>query len=150
MQKELRFVMVPKVAHPWFDEVHQGALGQAGLLQAHTGLPIRIDYLPPAAADITRQAAILQMAAAMQPHGLMIDPVDTLGNLPQISRLRQLGVPVVFFDAPSPEAGIPSVGNDFAEQGAIAARRLVRLLNEQGKVAVMQGYPTAPNHKERF
>lgn len=150
MKKLLRFVMVPKVSHPWFDEVHRGALVQAGLLQDQAGHRIQIDYLPPAAADVARQAAILQMAAAMQPHGLMIDPVDTLGNLPQITLLRQQGIPVVFFDAPSPDAGIPSVGNDFTEQGVIAARRLVRLLDEHGKVAVMQGFPTAPNHKERF
>jgi ribose transport system substrate-binding protein len=150
MKKVLRFVMVPKVAHPWFDEVRRGALDQAGLLQDQVGLSIQIDYLPPAAADVARQAAILQMAIAMQPQGLMIDPVDTLDHLPEITRLRQQGVPVVFFDAPSPEAGIPGVGNDFAEQGAIAARRLVQLLNAQGKVAVMQGFPTAPNHQERF
>lgn len=150
MKKDLRFVMVPKVGHPWFDEVRRGALEQASLLERQPGLHLQIDYLPPAAADVAKQAAILQMATAMQLHGIMIDPVDTLANLPQITRLRQQGVPVVFFDAPSPEAGIPSVGNDFTEQGIFAAQRLVRLLNERGKVAIMQGFPTAPNHKERF
>jgi ribose transport system substrate-binding protein len=43
-----------------------------------------------------------------------------------------------------------SIGNDFAQQGIIAAERLVKLLGGAGKVAVMQGYPTAPNHKERY
>ncbi len=43
-----------------------------------------------------------------------------------------------------------SVGNDFTRQGIIAAKRLVGLIGESGKVAVMQGFPTAPNHKERY
>jgi ribose transport system substrate-binding protein len=43
-----------------------------------------------------------------------------------------------------------SIGNDFAQQGIIAAERLVKLLGGAGKVALMQGYPTAPNHKERY
>ena len=59
-------------------------------------------------------------------------------------------IPVVLFDSPSPDAGITSIGNDFARQGAIAAERLVTLLGHTGKVAVMQGFPTAPNHKERY
>jgi ribose transport system substrate-binding protein len=41
------------------------------------------------------------------------------------------------------------VGNDFAEQGAMAARRLVQRIGGAGKVAIMQGVPTAPNHRER-
>jgi len=35
--------------------------------------------------------------------------------------MRQRGVPVVRFDSPSPEPGLTSVGNDFAQQGTIAA-----------------------------
>lgn len=31
-----------------------------------------------------------------------------------------------------------------------AAERLAKLIGYAGKVAVMQGYPTAPNHKERY
>ena len=35
-------------------------------------------------------------------------------------------------------------------QGVIAAERLVKLIGHTGKVAVMQGFPTAPNHRERY
>jgi ribose transport system substrate-binding protein len=41
-----------------------------------------------------------------------------------------------------------SVGNDFAQQGIIAAERLVGLIAGRGK-AIMQGFPSAPNHRER-
>jgi ribose transport system substrate-binding protein len=43
-----------------------------------------------------------------------------------------------------------SVGNDFAQQGTVAAERLIVLIGGRGKVAVMQGFPSAPNHRERY
>ena len=67
-----------------------------------------------------------------------------------INHIRDQGIPVILFDSPSPDAGITSVGNNFAQQGTIAAERLAKLIGGAGKVAVMQGYPTAPNHKERY
>jgi len=67
-----------------------------------------------------------------------------------INNIRAQGIPVVLFDSPSPDPSITSVGNDFAQQGVIAAERLVKLIGYTGKVAVMQGYPTAPNHKARY
>ena len=67
-----------------------------------------------------------------------------------INRIREHGIPVVLFDAPSPDPGITSIGNNFTQQGIIAAERLVTLLGGTGTVAVMKGYPTAPNHKERY
>jgi ribose transport system substrate-binding protein len=59
-------------------------------------------------------------------------------------------VPIVLFDSPSPDPEMTSVGNDFARQGTIAAERLVGLIGGRGKVAVMQGFPSAPNHRERY
>jgi ribose transport system substrate-binding protein len=67
-----------------------------------------------------------------------------------IKHIRDLGIPVVLFDSPSPDPNITSIGNNYSQQGTIAAERLVKLIGCTGKVAVMQGYPTAPNHKERY
>jgi ribose transport system substrate-binding protein len=67
-----------------------------------------------------------------------------------ITHIREQGIPLVLFDSPSPDPSITSVGNDFARQGIIAAERLVKLIGYAGQVAVMQGYPTAPNHRERY
>ena len=54
------------------------------------------------------------------------------------------------FDSVAPE-GMPltSIGNDFCEQAEIASERLVKLLNEEGEVAIMMGVPSAPNHAIR-
>ena len=150
MKTNLSFAIVPKVVHPWFDDVHKGAMAQAELLKGQFGINIQIDYIAPSSANVTEQNEILRMAAAIPPDGIAIDPIDALSNMQEIYKIRIQGIPVILFDSPSPEAGITSVGNDFTQQGVIAAKRLVRLLGERGKVAVMQRFPTAPNHKERY
>jgi ribose transport system substrate-binding protein len=109
-----------------------------------------VDYMPPAVADVAEQNAVLERAAGNRPCGIAVDPVDALSRLTAITHIRNQGIPVVLFDSPSPDAGITSVGNDFAQQGIIASERLARLIGYAGKVAVMRGYPTAPNHKERY
>ena len=146
----LRFVIISKVAHPWFEEVHRGALAQAQFLEVHTGTRVTVDYMAPDTASVEDQLAVLAQAAAMIPSGIAIDPVDDVENLPALMALIAKGIPVVVFDAPSSNHSVPSVGNDFVEQGAIAARRLVDRIGASGEVALMQGVPTAPNHRQRF
>lgn len=150
MARMLRFVIVPKVAHPWFDEVNKGAQAQAELLSRELGVEIIVDYMPPSIANVIEQNAILEKAATSQPRGIAVDPVDAVDHMTVINHIRDRGIPVVLFDSPSPDASITSVGNNFSQQGIIAAERLVKLIRGAGKVAVMQGYPTAPNHRERY
>ena len=148
--RSLRFVIVPKCAHPWADEVHRGALAQAKLLGEQLGIDVAVDFMAPSAADAAGQNSVLESAAATGPDGIAVDPVEAVGNMPAIRSMRQRGMPVVLFDSPSPEPGITGVGNDFAQQGSLAARRLVGLIRGEGKVAVMRGFPSAPNHRERY
>jgi ribose transport system substrate-binding protein len=150
MKTPLRFVIVPKIAHPWYTEVHRGARAQAALLSSQLGTEVTVDYLPPSHADVASQNETLEAAAATQPTGIAVDPLDTLTNMTAIQRLRARGLPVVLFDSPSPDPGLTSIGNNFAQQGLIAAERLVALLGGVGTVAVMRGFPTAPNHAERY
>ncbi|HWQ89916.1 MAG TPA: substrate-binding domain-containing protein [Desulfitobacteriaceae bacterium] len=149
-KRNLRFVIIPKVVHPWFDEVNKGALTQAVLLEKQLGIKITIDYLAPKTASITNQNSILEKAVAIDPDGIAIDPLENLVNMKVIAEIKNKGIPLIVFDSPSPEAGITSVGNNFTQQGIIAAERLVGLIGKRGKVAVMQGFPSAPNHKERY
>lgn len=150
MAKSLRFIIVPKVAHPWSDEVHKGAWVEADSLGRELGIEVVVDYVPPSICDVAEQNTVLDRVAKGRPDGIAVDPVDAVGHMTTIDRIRTQGTPVVLFDSPSPDPGITSVGNDFARQGVIAAERLISLIGHAGKVAVMQGYPTAPNHKARY
>jgi ribose transport system substrate-binding protein len=149
-KRNLRFVIVPKCAHPWADEVHKGATAQASLLSEQLGIDVVVDYMAPSCAGVDEQNSALESAAATQPDGVAVDPVAALDDLTSIRKMQRRGVPVILFDSPSPEPGMTSVGNDFAQQGTIAAERLVGLIGGRGKVAVMRGFPSAPNHRERY
>lgn len=149
--KDLTFVIVPKVIHPWFDEVNKGAQKQAEALSKQLGVNVKVDYRAPETADVAEQNTVLEQAAATKPDGIAIDPLDYDGNKAVIEEIEKQGIPVVLFDAPAPEgSNLTSVGNDFAEQATVAADKLAKLIGEKGKVAVMQGVPTAPNHMERY
>lgn len=150
MKKIIRFVIIPKVAHPWFEEVNKGARVQAEILSRELGVSIVVDYMPPSFADTEEQKLILEEARNSRPNGIALDPVDALGNMEVINNIKNQGIPLVLFDSPSPDKSITCIGTNFARQGIIAAERLLKLINCTGKVAIMQGYPTAPNHKERY
>lgn len=146
----LRFVFIPKVAHPWYEDVLRGATAQARALGGPLGRHIEVRQMPPATATVAAQDAVIATALASAPAGIAMDPVDVLAHLPALAAAREKGIPFVVFDSPSSDPSVCSVGNDFAEQGAMAARRLAQRIAGVGKVAVMQGVPTAPNHLERY
>ena len=149
--KDMTFVIVPKTVHAWFDQVNIGAKKQADMLSAQTGRKITIDYRAPENADVTEKNSTLEQAAATHPDGICLDPVDYEGSKAVIEEIEARGIPVILFDAPTPEgSNLTSVGNDFSEQATIAADKLAELIGEKGKVAVMQGAPSAPNHAERY
>jgi ribose transport system substrate-binding protein len=150
LKRNLRFAIIPKVVHPWFDEVNKGAMAQSELLEKRLGVKIAVEYLAPETANICRQNSILEKVVATNFDGIAIDPLDNLFNMKAIAEIKNIGIPIIVFDSPSPEPGILSVGNDFTQQGVVAAERLVRLIGARGVVAVMQGFPSAPNHKERY
>jgi ribose transport system substrate-binding protein len=145
-----RFVMVPKVAHPWYEEVLRGAQQQAAVMTAHMRRPIDVAYVAPTQAAASAQQEVLQAVVESRPAGIMVDPVESAAHIPAIAHAKELGIAVVVFDSPAAEQGITGVGNNFAEQGDIAAHRLANLLGGVGEVAVMQGVPEAPNHRQRY
>src|SRR5690625_697499 len=150
-KEDLTFVIVPKVVHPWFDEVNKGAQAQGEFLSNQLGVDVEIDYRAPENADVGEQDSALEQAAETQTDGIVVDAVDYDGNRAVFEEIQELGIPIVLFDSPSPEgSGLTSVGNDFAEQARLASEYLIDLIDGEGKVAVMAGVPTAPNHKERY
>lgn len=151
MAKALRFIIVPKIAnHPWFDEVYKGAQTQANLLSREMGIEILVELMAATVCNVAEQNAILDQILSLKPTGVAIDPVDAVSHITAINHIKSAGIPVVLFDSPSEDNSITSIGNNFAEQGIIAAERLAKLIGYAGKVAVMQGFPLAPNHRARY
>lgn len=149
-QAPLRFVMIPKVSHPWFDVVRQGAEQAGRMIQQQSGRPVRIDYQPPATAQLSQQAQLLEAAIRSRADGIMIDLLDGEGLRPLLQQARSAGIALTLFDSQAPaDLAITSIGNDYCKQAQIASQRLVELLGGKGQVAIMQGVRTAPNHAIR-
>ncbi len=149
-QESYRFVIVPKVVHPWFDLVNEGAQAAATALEAQIGSDIEIVYSAPTSADVVQQNQIVESAIATQPDGIAIDLLDPEANRAALEDAKARDIPLVIFDSIPPEGmEITYIGSDFCEQAKMAARRLVEILDGEGKVAIMQGVPTAPNHAIR-
>lgn len=149
--KDYRFVIVPKVVHPWFDEVNKGAQEEALILGKQLGVKITVQYVAPTKADVTEQNSILEQVATTRPDGITVDPLDASGNKQVFKEIMARGIKLMTFDSPPPaDLGIGGVGNNFTQQANIAAEMLLKLVGYKGEIAVMQGFPTAPNHKERY
>ncbi|HTO34302.1 MAG TPA: substrate-binding domain-containing protein [Pararhizobium sp.] len=149
-KESYRFVIIPKVVHPWFDKVNDGAKQAAAVIKAQTGSDVQIDYSAPQQADVVQQNQILESSIATRPDGIAIDLLDASGNRASLEEAIGQEIPVTIFDSvPPADMNLTSIGNDFCEQANIAARRLVELLGEKGEVAIMMGVPSAPNHAIR-
>lgn len=147
----LRFVMVTKVGHPWFEVVHQGAIEAAQMITSQTGRAVSIEVRNPRQATIPLQQDILRQAIASKPDGIFIDLLDSTQLNPLLQEARNQGIVLALFDSESPaDLPITTVGNDDCRQATLASERLATLLGGRGEVAIMQGVPTAPNHAIRF
>jgi len=86
-KRNLRFVIVPKCAHPWADEVRKGANAQASLLGEQIGIDVVVDYMAPSCAGVEEQNSALESAAATHPDGIAVDPVAALDDLTSIREI---------------------------------------------------------------
>ncbi|MFW5988126.1 MAG: substrate-binding domain-containing protein [bacterium] len=150
IKDEYHFVMVPKTVHPWFDEVLKGAKEQAEVYEEIYDTEIKIDFRAPEDPSVEDQNKLLEEAAALEVDGITVDLLDAEANKVILEEIQSLDIPLVIFDSIPPEGmDVPYVGNDFKEQARLAAEELVDRLDEEGKVAIMDGVPEAPNHQQR-
>ena len=73
----LRFVVTPKVSHPWYDAVRQGAETAGRMIQQPSGRPVVIDDQPPTAATADHEVLISEDFS----HGQQIGGLRVLNPL---------------------------------------------------------------------
>lgn len=151
-RETMRFIMVPLCVHPWFDSVYKGAVAEAEWLSSILPYDVVWEYNVPESADIAVGNRVFQQAAATKPAGLAYCPGNTAGAKEVIEEAQALGIVVGLINQnpPGDFKNVVGVGNDFAEQGAIAAERIAEICDYEGKIAVMHGVPTAQTHIERY
>lgn len=100
--------------------------------------------------DVNQAVTVLEQMIANKPAGMAITCINPDAYKESIQKAMEAGIPVVTFDADSPDSGRYSflaTGNEAA--GAMAAKYMAECLGEAGDVAVVT-LPGQLNHDQRL
>lgn len=100
--------------------------------------------------DVNQEVTALEQVIAKQPAGIAITCINPSALVKPIKEAMAVGIPVVTFDADSPDSGRYSfigTGNEYA--GTIAAQALAKEIGASGGEVVIITLPTQQNHIER-
>ncbi len=150
-KSDLYFVYVPKVVHPWYDDVKNG-MEQAIAELAEQGINVKYEWDAPPQADVVLWTERLESAIAKEPDVLAVSCLDAEAGQPLIEEAVARGIPVVGFDTPCPGSPLTTfVGHEnYVPDGAEMAEVLAEALGGEGKIALLMGSPGAANHKQRI
>jgi len=143
-------IFVPKVVHPWYEVVEAGAKAAAAEFSKE-GITVNVVFDAPAVADITEHLKKIEAAVSRRPEGLAVACLDPASDTQAIRDALKAGLATATFDTDCPDSGrIMYVGHnkDF-EDGYELGKFLASKVGEQGKVGVLSGSLSAPNHKAR-
>ena len=146
--KKLTFVYIPKLVHPWYDEVRKGI--EYGIQEVKKeGIEVEYIWDAPARADIDEENRKIEAAISRQPDGLCVAALDPASNSQLLDKALRAKIPVMTFNAfAGPK--YPFVGrHDDAADGYDVAKYLAEKLGGKGKVAILAGSLTAPEHAGR-
>lgn len=149
-QKPVTVAFVPKVIHPWYDDVEAGA--KKAIAEAKSnGREVSYKWFAPQHADVTEWTQQVQNAIQSHPDVLAISCLDPDAGVPLIADATKAGIKVINFDTPcSKSEAISFVGHlDATQDGYDMGQLLAKQLGGKGDVAVLAGSPGAKNHEQR-
>ena len=148
--KDLRIVFIPKVIHPWYDVVQNGANAAAEELKK-IGYNVEVKFDAPPTADLSEQIKKIESYISSRPDGLAIASLDPAANAQIINDAIAAGINTIAFDTDSPTSNRPLyIGHNQDEQdGFDLGEVLAEKISGKGKVAILSGTLTAPNHVGR-
>jgi ribose transport system substrate-binding protein len=151
IDKPLKFVFIPKVVHPWYDVVRAGAEKAIAEFKER-GITIEMRWDAPPVAEISDQLKKIETNISARPDGLAIACLDPATNTQLINDAVKAGLNVITFDTDAPDSLRPSyVGhaNNF-QDGYDLGEYLAKAIELKGKVGILSGTLTAPNHVGRI
>lgn len=147
--KELTFIFVPKVIHPWYDVVAQG--GQFAVDEfAKQGIKINMIWDQPPQADVVDQNQRIEADIGRKPDGLAVACLDQATNVQMLKEAVTAGIHVITFNSFCDDA-FPFIGPKSSEQdGYDLGDFLAKKLGGKGKIAILSGSLTASDHVQRI
>jgi len=146
----LRFIFVPKNTHIWYDPVRAG-IEEALQEQKRLGVEVHVSWDAPPAADMAVHKQKIEAGIRAKPDGLAVACLAPTTDTRIINEAVKAGLHVITFDTDAPDSlRATYVGHSQdAQDGADLAEYLAKTLNYQGKVGILTGNLTAPNHVGR-
>ena len=140
-----RFAIVPKAMNnPFFDLARNGCIDEA------RKLGVTCTYIGPVEHEPATQVQILQDLISQHVDGVAISVADAASVKRVIRQARQSGIPVITFDADSPDSERQAyVGTDNKALGRALGRMLIKMHPTPGPFALVSGGPAAENLAER-
>lgn len=147
--KELTFVFIPKVIHPWYDVVADGTKFAVDEL-AKSGVKINVIWDQPPQADVADQNQRIETNIGRKPDGLAVACLDRATNIQLLGEAKSAGINVITFNSFCDDK-FPFVGPKSSYQdGFDLGEYLGKHLNGKGKVGILAGSLTASDHVERI
>jgi ribose transport system substrate-binding protein len=143
--KQKIFVMIPKGVHPYYEPCYEG------FKDAGAKYGVKTEYLAAKAFEVPQEVDIIENVIARHVDGIAISALDDQGLVPAIDEATKAGIKVITFDAPAPSSkALTYIGTMNEAAGYSGAEELIKIMNNEGEVAVLQGGLGAPNLNDRF
>lgn len=146
--KKLTIIYIPKVIHPWYDVVHDGANFAVDELKK-LGVDVEVIWDAPPQANIDDQNRRIEAAIGRRPDAICVAALDPSTNVQILEEAKRAGLNVMTFDTFCDDR-FPYVGHRQDEQdGYDLGKLLAEKIGGKGKVGILSGSLTAPNHVAR-
>ena len=148
IDKELTFVFIPKVIHPWYDVVAEGGKYAVDEL-AKEGIKVNMIWDQPPQADVSDQNNRIESNIGRHPDGLAVACLDQATNVQLLQEAKEAGVNVLTFNSFCSDE-FPFVGQKNSYQDGYDLGELLFKKIGEGKVGILAGSLTATDHVERI
>lgn len=145
--KKWRIMVIPKgTTHEFWKTIHAGSLKAAN---DHGDVEI-VWQGPQKEDDRTEQIKLVQNAVAARVDGIVLAPLDATALVAPVEQAIDAGIPVVIFDsALKSDKPVSYVATNNYNGGVLAAERLAKLLNEEGRIILLRYQVGSASTEER-
>jgi ribose transport system substrate-binding protein len=151
-RRTLTIAWIPKALNnPVFEVGRTGAIRKAAELSDSSSVDVQVIYVGPVASDGAEQARVVDDVIARKVDAIAISCDDPTACIDPINRAVAAGIPVITWDADSPQSKrFTYLGLDNLKAGHAGADLLIKAIGGMGNVAVLTGVPGALNLEERI
>ena len=151
-RRKITIAWIPKgLNNPVFETGRAGAIAKAAELSAAGPVDVEVLYAGSVDSDGSEQARVIDDTVAKGVNGIAISCDDPTACIDPINRAVTAGIPVMTWDADSPQSRrFTFMGLDNIKAGHAGASMLIQAMGTEGKVAILTGVPGADNLEERI